>query len=176
MFRVEDVIWLKLAENNYSDLTLKEWCAAGLPKLQGNSVLGIDPGLNFGVAFYVPQDGFMMAGSGHIPATDVKRTIRSFLHQYTQAMIPTTVYLEGSSYEPYGGENLERVRSYIEFVVEDMGYKIVRVAPASARKSVFGNGKIVGKNIEAWKSQHVNGNALDAAVLAWAAGGFKFDT
>ena len=147
--------------------------------------IGVDPGLNWGMAFVLGQNHLpfgkdlftLTAYWGKIPHEEVEQNyfhkIRDFVKMWLPPKVPAKVVMvEGAAHgERFGQTQLERCRLGFYEAFRELGYNVEYCPPLTCRKAVFGNGRVKGK--EVWLD--CNGNASDAAVLALFGSGYYYD-
>ena len=145
------------------------------PTLKENQiVIGIDPGVNYGVTFL--SKNFIGVLWGRLPrkqilvgfeALDLARTL-SWAYQ-SKLWIPfgavPNVYIEGPSYgDTVGQPLLEQVRFGFAVGFHQAKCPVHYIPPMSARKLAFGSGKTKGSDV--WVN--INPNGADSVGLALA--------
>ena len=133
------------------------------------SIIGIDPGKNFGVAV-VCSDGDNLAldvFNGRLD--DINYPLREvafwFIQNFITGFNPTLTasVIEGASYgDKFGQVKLAEARTGFALGCSELGLSVTTVAPKTPRKVVFGSG-----NTGAWDVWlTLNHNAADALCLA----------
>lgn len=132
----------------------------------GSLIVGVDPGRNFGIA--VVSGNQVSVINGKIPQME-KQMYGDWMSKqiFGVAEEADKVVIEGPSYnEGYGQVLLAEIRYGAYLGALSAGVEVWYEAPMSARKKVFGHGKVRGSDI--WP--FLNGNAADAVVLAISGG------
>lgn len=136
------------------------------------NAIGIDPGRNWGCG--ILWDGVLYSYWGTFPKCDeaigYHYTAERFITEWLPVDIPIKVAIvEGASYnDKYGQVMLEDVRTGFHRGLTELGFDISFVAPQSARKQVFGNGRTKAGDV--WLQ--LNHNGADGSALALYGGGY----
>jgi len=136
--------------------------------------IGVDPGKNWGIG--IAQTGYLTVCWGTFPKMrkdfEYLNYIRSFIIEWFPEIPAKICMIEGPSYGSlFKQPMLEDVRAGFMLGFKTIGKLVDYVPPQSARKQVFGNGRI--KASEMWLG--INPNAADAGALALYAGGYKHE-
>lgn len=137
--------------------------------VRSGQVIGIDPGVNYGLAAITPKGIWALAQRLDVPAVKKAEhyTEAAFLAYMVMGTLPygnnQNACVEGSAFKvPYGEANLAYIRAGFYMGLRHQGYVVRLVPPMTARKVVLGNGKAKGADF--WPL--LNANAADAVVLA----------
>lgn len=125
-------------------------------------IVGIDPGVNFGLSVLIHSSAFVF--SGKIPEKD-RMNYGLWMYNLVCSVGETVkaIYIEGASYgEKFGQIVLEQIRYSCFLAGKTIGVPAYYVPPLTARMIVFGSGKIKGS--EVWKE--INPHGADSLVLA----------
>jgi Holliday junction resolvasome RuvABC endonuclease subunit len=130
-------------------------------------VIGVDPGVNFGVT--VIYECYIHIFNGKLKTQKDRRIEYSILaHDLIHELVheyggnPTTLVLEGAAFnKTFGQVNLAEVRTGYYMAMRSYG-EVEVPAPMSVRKAVFGDGKMQPMDI--WP--HLNHNAADSLSIA----------
>ncbi len=171
--------WIKGDSEYYGDMRVKH-ARADYQFTDLSPVIGVDPGRNWGLSlilqtFRYPITYDLYVYWGTLPKEEVTHKYFDSVQKFINLWLPPNtdikvVCVEGASYgERFGQVMLEDVRLGFVKAFENMGMKVTLVPPLTARKAVFGNGKIKASSI--WLD--INRNAADAAAIALYAAGFR---
>lgn len=143
------------------------WMVRGKLEHHVGSVLGIDPGVNFGITIIRNDDIFIMNGK-LLTQKDQRIEYSRFSYMLTKYLInwygidDATFVLEGAAFnKQFGQVNLAEVRTGYYLAMRDYG-EVKMASPMSARKVVFGGGKI--QPMDVWP--FLNHNSADSLSLA----------
>lgn len=135
------------------------------------TIVGIDPGKNFGAAFLGTRVASVIYGMFRGENwDDYRRAAREWALYVLDSVVLENVLIEGPSFgDPFGQVGLEGIRIALIEVFEQAKIPVAKIAPKSARKLVFGSGDVTGPQV--WPI--LNKNAADALAIALAAGGIS---
>jgi hypothetical protein len=135
--------------------------------LPGNttSVIGIDPGVNFGLTLI--HDDEVMVHWGSLPPTKIKGEhgihAYDFIYNTYQDFPAIKSVVEGAAYHSkFGQVGLEEVRFAFYLALRHLGMNPVIVPPATVRKAVFGNGQQQAGDVYPF----MNHNGADSLSIA----------
>lgn len=164
-------------KNNIGGVSVKEWTLPfQYPTLpQWTAVVGIDPGLNFGLTFLTPNALTIMWGKiprvRTLPGIGVynfvcRLILQSVLSEWVNGWSTrVAVFVEGPAYNKVVGQpELEQIRSGFAIGFHTNGCEVQYLAPMRARKLAFGSGTKSAQDI--WIN--LNRNAADSIGLALA--------
>ena len=161
---VNDVIF-----NEHKSLKTKDKFHIIQGKLKGGHsdiVVGIDPGVNFGMT--IISAGYIQVIYGKFPTEH--RVGWHGIHIYEWMIkyfediyLPGRAIVEGAAYHSkYGQPLLEEVRFAFFLALHNLGFQVEIVPPATIRKVVFNNGKQQAGEWWPW----LNHNGADSLSIA----------
>jgi len=137
------------------------------------SIVGIDPGSRYGVT--IIHDTFMtILGGAFIRQRTEEEYAELAFDMMSELIVLGTnmAAIEGPSYgSPYHQAGLAHIRMGFYLGLRQRFIPTTLVAPKSARKFVFGSGKI--RASEVWTT--INPNAADSVAIAMYAAGITYD-
>lgn len=132
-------------------------------------VIGVDPGVNYGLAVITPHGIWALSQRLDIPLVKKAEHYMEAAHRAYDLMgtLPVggnrNACVEGSAFKlPHGEANLAYIRAGFYFGLKHRGYAVRLVPPMTARKAVLGNGK--AKGADYWPL--LDANAADAVILS----------
>ena len=140
---------------------------AKLPNHAG-TLMGVDPGVNFGVALIRKTEVLVFNGKlrkqaeNRIEYAHLARMVMIALIEDFD-MMDMPMYIEGAAFNKrFGQVNLGEVRAGYYLGMRDYSNRVTQVAPMSVRKAVFGDGKIQPGDV--WPT--LNHNGADSLAIA----------
>jgi len=160
----------KLLRNNKWSKNLRY----ALAKLPGNKnyVVGIDPGVNFGICIVVGEDVHIYHGKLNTRPKDERPMYSVDSEEFTKWLLSDYQFLfhdilvEGAAFgKKFGQVQLAEVRTGFLHGAKDHAEKISLIPPSTARKEGLGHGNQHASDL--WPL--INHNACDAIAIAMAA-------
>jgi hypothetical protein len=142
---------------------------------RGHTIIGVDPGINFGITYLdssgiailwgrLPRNNKLRGRDAEALAMAMTKAVTDAYWQLTFGD-PPHVYIEGPAYSMSVGQPLlEQIRYGFAAGFMNNGCKVDYLPPNKARKLAFGSGKKAGKNI--WVN--ISQNGADSIGLAIA--------
>jgi len=144
--------------------------------------IGVDPGKNFGLAILSPYPNDKLGGMmlttwwGSFPSQehdyDYFDIVMNFVEDWFPKVHPSKVaIIEGAAYGThFKREYLEDIRLGFLQAFKALGKEVSYISPLSARKQVFGSGKIKASEL----FLQINKNGADASCIALCAAGYEY--
>ena len=140
-----------------------------------HDAIGVDPGRNFGVGILYNKK--LTVYWGKFPKQDEDYRYSLLVSNFVQDWIPeyacsiTRIAIEGPSFGSHFKQvMLEDVRVGFWLGFQGIGKETIYVPPQTARKQVFGDGRIKASDL--WLS--INKNAADAVAIALYVAGYEY--
>ena len=172
--------WTKNAKEHWNEMALHS-ATAQHTFYNVAPAIGVDPGKNFGLATLSPYPNDKLGGMmlttwwSSFPSQehdyDYFGIVADFVEDWFPKVHPSKVaIIEGAAYGThFKREYLEDIRLGFLQAFKALGKQVEYVSPMTARKAVFGNGRI--KASEVWIN--INGNGADASAICLYAGEYK---
>lgn len=172
MKRLNEITFVAGESEQWGDMSIQHAVANYVFKGVQDAI-GIDPGKRWGLS--VISGGILWVYWGKLPqmnAPDYHEYLCNWLTAWFSPDFKAKVCaIEGSAFGTiYGRELLEDIRLGFYSAFMELGRVVSYVPPLTARKQIFGSGKIKGN--EVWLD--INPNGADSIPLALYAGGYQY--
>jgi hypothetical protein len=178
VFNPFEAEWIGIPASEFGGIHIKRACILDRSLEVLHPAIGIDPGINFGVAWMIGNR--LETWWGALPKQNhdydyfyvARDFIIGFVRKFQLFEQIDIAIIEAPSYgSHYKQPLLEDVRVGFHAGLTSTHFTPEYVPPKTVNKAVFGNGNIAGK--KEWLA--VGGNGADAAAVTLYGGGYRFN-